>query len=179
MVSQTEMLGKVTDSSVWAEDVTARYVDIQARLGVFETKRERLMALLQKSGDLTAVIQLENELAATNAELESLKGQMRYLLNQTDYSTLEVSMTEKPVEAIGIRTTGFAGFSGRVWEAFLLGINGAIGSLGDMVVWFVRNLIGIAVTVIAVWLFWGLGLKRWLVKRRGRKADKQSAKAAH
>jgi hypothetical protein len=179
MVSQTEALGKVMDSRVWAEDVTSQYVDLQARIDVYETKRVRLMALLKESGDLTAVLQIENELAAANAELESMKGQMRYLLSRTDYSTLEVSLTEKAAESTGIRTSGFAGFTDRVGEAFLLGVNGALSAMGDSVLWLVRNLIGLVVTAVVLWLCWVLVIKRWLKKRNARRAEGRHGGTTH
>jgi hypothetical protein len=173
MVSQTEALGKVMDSSVWAEDVTSQYVDLQARLSVYETKRERLMALLGESGDLTSVLQVENELAATNAELESMKGQMRYMMSQTDYSTLEITLREKAAESVGIRTTGFSGFIDRVGEAFLLGVNGALRAFGNLILWFVRNLVGLVIMAAVFWLCWILMFRKWLERRKAREADKK------
>jgi len=165
LFQQTQSLGKVMESGVWADDVTAQYVDLQARIAVFETKYQRLLALLQQSGELETILKIENELASTNADLESLKGQMRYLLSRTDYSTLDINLMEKPIETVEIRATGFAAFGERVGEAFVTGVNRVIRSIGNLIVWLARNIIGLIVFALILWLVWLLGYRRWRKRR--------------
>lgn len=160
LVEQVGALGKVTNSSSNAVDVTSQYVDLQARIQVYETKQERLLSLLTQSGDLATILSIENELANTNAELESLKGQMRYLLERTDYSTLDISLVEKMPEAVEIKTTGFAGFVQKLKESFFLGVNSLIGEIGSFVLWLAENLIGIIIVLALLWFFWIKFLRR-------------------
>ena len=170
LIVQTEALGKVLDSGVNAEDVTARYIDLQARIGVYETKYQRLLALLEQSGELQTILAVENELAMTNAELESLKGQMRYLLDRTDYSTLSVNLSEKMAEATEVRLTGFAGFTQRVRESFNMGTNSLIRSIGNIVLWLAWNIVGITLTAILFVVVWVIWLRKWLARRRSRRS---------
>ena len=166
MVGQASTVGKVLQSSVWSEDVTAQYIDLSARINVYEIKYQRLLALLEKSGELETILAVENELANANAELESLKGQMRYLLNRTDYSTLDISITEKRVDLVQIRLTGFGGFAQRVGESFNYGTNALIRGLGDRVIWLAGNLAGFAFVAALILLVWILWLRRLLRKRK-------------
>ncbi len=168
LVEQVEALGKVTNSGSNAVDVTSQYVDLKARIQVYETKQERLLALLNQSGDLAAILSIENELANTNAELESLKGQMRYLLDRTDYSTLDISLMEKMPEAVEIKTTGFAGFIQKLKESFFLGVNGLIAEVGSFILWLAENLIGIIIVLVLLWFFWIKVLRR---RWRGRRSS--------
>ena len=165
LFEQAQSLGKVLDSSVWADDVTAQYVDLQARIGVYTTKYQRLMALLDQSGDLETILKIENELASTNAELESYKGQMRYLLSRTDYSTLEINLSERDIGSVEIRTIAFGN---RVSESFVLGVNGVIRSFGNLIVWLAGNITGLAVFALVLWLIWLVGFRRWRKRRRER-----------
>ena len=170
LMGQAESLGKVLNSSVWSEDVTAQYVDLQARIGVYQTKHERLLALLEQSGELEAVLSIEKELASTSAELESLKGQMRYLLDRTDYSTLDIYLTERRIEAVEVRLTGWAGFSQRVGESFNLGTNALIRSIGNFIVRLAGNLAALlllAIVCAAVWFFWRNRRRKQRASREG------------
>ena len=166
LTEQAEGLGKVLDSNVRAEDVTAQFVDLRARIEVYETKHDRLLALLEQSGDLPTILAIENELASTSADLESLKGQMRYLQSRTDFSTLEISLTERAIETVVIQTTGFGGFVERVQRAFIYGVNGVIRSFGDLIVWLARNLAGLTILALVFGLCWKLWLKRWWARRK-------------
>ncbi|MCL1849103.1 MAG: DUF4349 domain-containing protein [Clostridiales bacterium] len=178
LTEQLESLGKIHDSNIRAEDVTAQYIDIQARLGVYETKYQRLLALLTQSGELESILAVERELAYTSAELDSLKGQLRYLLDRTDYSTLNINLYEKSPEATEVRLTGFAGLAQRTREAFNLGVNSLIRTLGDAVVLLARNITGIAFLAILVFLLWILLIRKWLQRRRdARKGGDASAHA--
>jgi len=173
LIEQVEDMGKVFDVSIWAEDVTSRFIDLQARMSVYETKQQRLMALLRQSGELADLLAVERELASTIAELESLKGQMRWLLDRTDFSTLGVSLTEKPVEAVEIRTSGFEGFAQNVKESFFLGVNSVIRSFGNSIIWMAWYLTRFVLIALVLTLLWFLFVRRWV---RRFKATKERAK---
>jgi hypothetical protein len=166
LLNQTGALGKVTFQNTSARDVTTEFVDVEARLGVMVAKENRLLELLGKTGSLTDVLAVEQELANTRAELESLKGRLRYLSNQTDYSTLNVSIQEKPLAASEIQISGLAGLWLRIKEAFMLGINGFLSGIGNLVVWLVKSIPAMVIAGLAIWLVWLKFLKKWWQKRR-------------
>lgn len=159
-------LGKVNNQSTNAQDVTTQFVDVEARLKVMEAKETRLLELLSKAGSMADLLAVEQELGNTRSELESLKGQLRYLTNQTDYSTLNVSLVEKPLAASSIQVEGFAGLWLRIKEAFLLGINGVIASVSNLIVGLVRVFPVIIILMAGFWFLWRKWLKAWLKSHR-------------
>lgn len=161
LVALARELGKATDERVDTQDVTDQYIDLTTRIQVYETKLDRLLELLEQSGDLSEVLAVENELANTRAEFESLRGQLRYLTNQTSYSTLRINLTEKPAEASEIQVEGFAGFWRELKESFVMGINSVISGLGGFFValaGWLPALIGLGAAALILWKAW---LKKW------------------
>jgi hypothetical protein len=154
LMTQAGDLGKVTHQSTSARDVTTEFVDVQARLKVMEAKENRLLELLEQTGSLADVLAVEQELANTRAELESLKGRLRYLTNQTDYSTINVSIMEKPLAASEIQVEGLAGLGLRLKEAFLMGINGLISFISNLLVWLVGALPALIIGILILWVLW-------------------------
>lgn len=92
----------VLSTSTGSEDVTESYFDIEARLSVLRVKEERLIAMLEKGEELEYLIQIENELADTRYEIETLTGTLRRFDGLISYSTVEVSLSEvtKPTEVV-------------------------------------------------------------------------------
>lgn len=168
LLDKAGALGKVTNQSNSAQDVTTEFVDAQARLKVMEAKEARLLELLKQAGSMTDVLAVEQELGNTRSEIESLKGRLRYLSNQTDYSTLNVNLIEKPAAASSIQVKGLAGLWLRVKEAFLMGVNGVINTLSDLVVWIVRVFPAVLILGAIFLVVW----RKWLkAKLKGRRLD--------
>ncbi|MCA0991750.1 DUF4349 domain-containing protein [Pseudalkalibacillus hwajinpoensis] len=85
--------------SITSKDVTENYVDLSSRLKAKEAVQQKLESFLNeatKTGDLLAI---SNELSRVQEEVEQLKGQINYLDNQSDYSTITISLeqTKRPV----------------------------------------------------------------------------------
>ena len=87
-------LGDVAERSVNAEDVTGRIVDLDARLAAARTSSDRLRELLADTGNVGDLLNVERELAAREAQVESLAGQMTALRDQVDLATITVNIVE-------------------------------------------------------------------------------------
>lgn len=94
-VEDISQMGVVTDKQIRAEDVTARYRDLQLRLEVAETSRKRLLAILEKAQKAEDILKIENEIRRLTEEIESMKAQLRTLADQIAYSTITVELTAK------------------------------------------------------------------------------------
>ena len=85
-------LGRVISQTETAQDVTASYQDIAARLATQQAKMERLQALMSETATLSELLELESAIADTQYTLDSQ-------LNQTDdqvaYATVDVSLREE------------------------------------------------------------------------------------
>jgi predicted nuclease with TOPRIM domain len=90
------MLGKVLNRHVSTEDVTEEYVDTDARLRNLKRTEERLLAHLDRTGELKGIVEVERELNRVREEIERLEGRLRYLSHRVDFSTFNVTFQEKP-----------------------------------------------------------------------------------
>ncbi len=88
-------VGRLLEENSSTEDVTAEYVDLQARLANSEVTRDRLLEILKtKSASVPDILEVEREISRVTEEIERLKGQMRYLDNQVGLSTITVQLEE-------------------------------------------------------------------------------------
>lgn len=76
------------------ENVTAQYVDLEARLESLETQRTRLQELLAQAQQLEDILKIQQQLSDTEYQIESYTAQMRTLSNQVDYCTVDISLNE-------------------------------------------------------------------------------------
>jgi hypothetical protein len=158
-LSGMEGLGKVTGRNIYAQDVTEEYVDVQSRLKAYKTKEERLLAILQKSGQLSDILAVETELANTRAQIESLEGRLRYLDNRTDFSTIGINIQQTAAPAQKVSTGGLQGVFGKAKEAFIRTINNILLGIGKLIVSFSSALPYLVLMAL------GLGAGWWWFKK--------------
>ncbi len=92
-MSALRQLGtKILSDSSSGQDVTAEYVDLESRLISLEATRDRIMTFLEQAVNVTEALQVNNELANIEQQIEQVKGQMNYLSTRTDFSTITVRL---------------------------------------------------------------------------------------
>jgi Domain of unknown function (DUF4349)/Putative zinc-finger len=88
-------LGRLDSESQNGEDVTSQYVDLNARLDNSRHTEQRLTDLLQnRTGKLSDVLSVENELARVRGEIESMEAERKTMANQVDFATLNLALSE-------------------------------------------------------------------------------------
>ncbi len=89
--------------SITSRDVTENYVDLSSRLKAKEAVQKRLESFLNEATNTDDLLAISNELSRVQEEVEQLKGQINYLANQSDYSTVTISLEQKKraVSSIG------------------------------------------------------------------------------
>jgi hypothetical protein len=150
-VAALSQLGKVESVSVTAEDVAEEYVDLGARLANARRVEARLAELLAtRTGKLSDVLTVEQELARVRQEAERYEARMRWLERRATLSSLDVSIHEKlplidtprgrgPIlEAFAEAWERMVGFV--AWLISLLGILVPVGALVLLGVVVVRRL---------------------------------------
>ena len=96
-VADIRALGTVQNLVIGGQDVSAQYVDLQARLANEEAQREAMLALLQQAKTVNEIIAVQNQLGQVTGQIEQLKGQIAYFDHATTYSTVSVSIHEAAV----------------------------------------------------------------------------------
>ncbi len=150
---------KTIDESTNAQDVTEQFTDLQARLGVAQNEELAYLALLNRAGSVSDLLQVQRELSNVRSRIESLEGQIQYMENQTSLSTISVSLQEEA--SLSIPTKPFR-FMSTVRDAF----HGAISLVQQIVValvWIV--IVGVIVGVPIGLVLW-IGRKAWNRSRK-------------
>lgn len=168
-LSYRENLGTVSSTNIWTDDVTDSYFDMEARLESLETKRTRLLELLEQAEDMESIIALESALSDTVYEIESLTGSLRLLDNQIAYSTIDVYLNEvrETTEPVALPKT----FGERISQQFRDTLQGMADFGENLVIWVVGAspvLVILAVIVALVLVF----VKRSAPRRAVRREEK-------
>ena len=125
-------VGKVQSEHISGTDVSAQYVDLRARLANAEAQRNAMLALLARAQNINDIIAVQNQIGQITAQIEQLKGQIKYLDDNTSYSTVTVTLTESgaPVQTAPSDSWGFATALNDAAHNFVTTINYAVSGLG-------------------------------------------------
>ncbi len=93
-VSGLKDLGELQNQSINAQDVTAQWVDVEARLGAKREVEARYLEIVKQAKTVTEVLEVERELGNVRAEIESMEAQMKSLRDQVAMSTLTITCTK-------------------------------------------------------------------------------------
>ena len=102
-----------------SQDVTDEFVDNQARLNGLRRTEERLLQFLEQAVNVEEALNVQQQLAVIQLEIESIQGRLRFLSETAAFSLVNLTMTTKPGEMpvdIGPDTTFRSGL-GTVFRA--------------------------------------------------------------
>lgn len=146
-VAALSQLGKVESVSVNAEDVAEEYVDLGARLTNARRVEARLAEMLAtRTGKLSDVLTVEQELARVRQEAERYEARMRWLERRATLSSLDVTIHEKlPLIGSPPGRRPIAEAFAEAWERMVGFVAGFIALLGVLVPLGVLVLLGVLV----------------------------------
>ena len=143
------------------KDVTAQYVDLEARIANQKRLEERVLGVLdQVKGKIGDVLQVEQQLARVRETIERLEGQMRVLKDKVTMATLTVYVREDK-DYVPPQALSFGDSIGEMW-----------GKSIDALVTFAKGIV-LFLVAISPWLlvivplvyFLYRFLRPWIVKR--------------
>jgi hypothetical protein len=91
---ELKALGRVEAESQGGEEVTQRYVDLEARLANARNSEVRLTQILQRAGKLSDVLAVEEQIETVRGQIEEMQAEKKMLSNQIDFATLTATVTE-------------------------------------------------------------------------------------
>ncbi|WP_164779461.1 DUF4349 domain-containing protein [Paenibacillus kobensis] len=83
---------KKLSKNISGEDVTEEYADLSARLKAKEAAETRLFSFMESAKTSKDLVSFSNELAQVQEAIEQIKGRMRYIDQNVDYSTVDIDM---------------------------------------------------------------------------------------
>ena len=131
-IDELSKVGKLQSEHITGTDVSAQYVDLNARLANAEAQHQAMLALLARAQNINDIIAVQNQIGQITAQIEQLKGQIKYLDDNTSYSQVAVTLTEAgaPAQATRSDIWGFATALNDAAHNFVTTIDYAVTALG-------------------------------------------------
>lgn len=133
-VSGAESGAVVTSYRENAEDVSSAYIDVESKIAVYEAEETALLEMLEKSENVTTMLEIRTRLNEVQSTLASLKAQKNRFDTLVAYSTVYLNVNE--VRQAVNRDPGFFEEIGANFSDSLYGIgrffrNFAVWLIGD------------------------------------------------
>jgi hypothetical protein len=87
--------GSFDSRSIEIKDITAQFVDTEARLKAKKEVEKNYLAILEKAKTINETLAVQKLLGDIRGEIESVEGQLRLMQDRTAYSTLTISYYEQ------------------------------------------------------------------------------------
>lgn len=171
-VAEVSNLATITNSTTNTEDVTLKYVDLEAHLKILRSEQKNLTAMLEKAQSLSDIITIRDRLTKLSYEIESYQSSLNKLENLVSYSTVNISVSEVKRET---ETSG-KGVWARIGSNLKNNV-AAIGSFFEELFIFVVS-VSPFLAVFAVFLFLVLFFAVFLpkkIKKRQTKKEKENS----
>lgn len=166
----TGTIGHVSSLNENNQDVGEIYYDTEARLATLTTKRDRLLALLEKADIMEDIIALESALADVQYQIDDHTGSLRKYDSLINYSTFTVNIQE--VEEIVEQPAVTQTFGEKLLSNLKSGLNSFVRDLQYFAYDVARNLINIVIffaVVILIVIFGRKKLRKIKIKRNAKK----------
>jgi uncharacterized protein DUF4349 len=147
-LQELRALGTVEAESVSGQDVTADYVDLQARIRTWEAQESVLLQLMSQASTVADTLRVQRELQDVQLTIERLKGQLRVLNDQTENSTIALSLREEG--AVARKATNAAPWLPSFGEAWRDTVRGFLGVAFSVVIGL-GYLIPIGILALMAW----------------------------
>jgi hypothetical protein len=130
---------EILERNVTGQDVTEQYVDLESRVKSKRAVEERLLEFMSKAQKTDDLLKISADLATIQEEIEVMVGKMKYLENQTSFSTIELTMYENRVVVPEIESKEL-----NTWEKtkkqLATSTNSILSAGSALIVFFIGNL---------------------------------------
>lgn len=130
-------LGNVTYANEYINDITAQYVDVEARLEALKAERDSFLKLMDRAETIEEILKIQSYLTDVNYEIESYTAQLNSYKDKVTYSTFNISVYEvKRITAVVDEPTLFQ----RIKDDLSDNLYDIGEGAKDFIVWFVASL---------------------------------------
>ena len=144
--------GKMESKSMYINDVTSEYIDLETRLDTKRSYLARYKELLKSAKSVQEIVSIEDKIRSLEEEIDSTVGQLKYLSNQVDYSTLHLNLRHDDANYDPHHPEHSESVGQRLWQSLQGGFRGLV----DCLFFLVR-----------IWPAWiAILLIFWLVRKK-------------
>lgn len=147
--NESKSYGRFLNGSIYSDDITDQYYDLETRLSAKKILRERLEGYLASAKETKELLNIERELNSAVSEIESMEGRLRRMKDQVSYSVINISLQ------LPYRTSS-EGFEFPSWSNGLRRFGGNVLDFFIVFLKIISYLIvcGIPVVAMIAFLFW-------------------------
>jgi hypothetical protein len=127
-------VAELKNVEIGREDVTSQGQDLDARISALETSTARLVELMGSAATTADLLEVERELAARQAELDSLVARRAALTDQVAMSTIDITVTATSAPVSAPRS-GFVDGLATGWSALVATLSTVVLVLGVLLPW--------------------------------------------
>jgi hypothetical protein len=132
-IADLSALGEVNQQSITAEDVSSQLVDFEARLRNLRKSEEMILDIMERSGNMTEVLEVTRELNTVRSSIEQIEAQLLSLQNQVSYSTITLSLQNEPAIASGKPSAGTQ--ISRTWQQATVSVGEFTTDMVQLIIW--------------------------------------------
>jgi hypothetical protein len=159
-VAELKSLGRVESEGQNGEEVTQQHADLVARLKNSRETEQRLQAILvQRTGKISDVLAVEQEIARVRGEIEQMKAEQKSLEHRVDFATIDLNLAEEYKAQINSPSPSL---STRFHNALVAGYRDALETMMGIILFFAEYtpslLLWLALLFPAGWFL----RRRWL-----------------
>jgi hypothetical protein len=158
-LAELKSLGRVQNEGQSGEEVTQQHEDLVARLKNSRETELRLQDILRnRTGKISDVLAVEQEIARVRGEIEQMEAEQKNLEHRVDFATVDLRLSEEYKAQLGSPSPSVAT---RFHNAFVSGYRAAAESVISFVLFFIEYgpslLIWLLFLAPMFWLTW----RRW------------------
>jgi hypothetical protein len=136
-LAELKSLGHVETESQSGEEVTQQHADLVARLKNSRQTEQRLQAiLLQRTGKISDVLAVEEEISRVRGEIEEMEAEQKSLEHRVDFATVELHISEEYKARLNNTSPSS---STRIHNSLVAGYKGAAETLLGFVLFFAES----------------------------------------
>lgn len=127
-MSALSALGTVRGRRETGEDVSLRYVDLEARARHLEAVERQLLSFLEKTTTVADALVVQERLNEVQLQLEQVRGELRYLDSETTYASISLEIAERAAPVAAPAPRNGWGLRG-TWSTAVAGIETVVGAI--------------------------------------------------
>jgi hypothetical protein len=159
---------RVESESSNSQDVSAQYVDLEARLKILRATEERYLALIAAAKNVEEVLKVESYLSNTRENIERIQGQINLLSRQVAMSTISIELVSEPSPVVETEAWRPMTVAKQALQNLTKGVIDLANNAIAFLIILPLLLIHIALWVVALLIAWRVG--KWLYGKVREKA---------
>jgi hypothetical protein len=161
-VTELKSLGQVQNETQNGDEVTQQHADLVARLNNSRETEQRLQSILQqRTGKISDVLAVEQEIARVRGEIEQMEAEQKSLEHRVNFATIDLKLAEEYKAQLGSPSPAI---STRLHNAGVTGYREAVETIVGIILFCASYgpsmLVWLTLLFPVPWLLW----RRW---RRG------------